>query len=141
MTRPAPSVCVSWVPGLGVCVLLCGHVMDPVIGVGGDGSLPSPVKPILSTGMTALDGCGLAICQAPEFLDGPFTRGFSGWHWSAAAPFQPGKEPRDLITRGQNQLNGNTALLAGFSLPYSVEPSLTEQLDNDLWVARGALSC
>lgn len=48
-----------------------------------------------------------------------------------------GREPRELITGGQNLMNGDAALLAGFSLQHNVEPSFASWLDNDPWVARG----
>lgn len=47
-----------------------------------------------------------------------------------------GREPRELITRGQNPVNGDMALLAHFPLQHSAEPSLTVQLGSDLWVTR-----
>lgn len=48
-----------------------------------------------------------------------------------------GREPRELITGGQNLMNGDAALLASFSLWHNVEPSRAAWLDNDPWVARG----
>lgn len=64
--------------------------------------------------LTCFDLLWLSRCQTPGFLDGLFTRGSSGWHHSSASPFHCGREPRELITRGQNWMNGDSALLAGF---------------------------
>lgn len=52
-------------------------------------------------------------------------------------PSSMGREPKELITGGQNLMNGDAALLAGFSLQHNVQPGLAAWLDNDPWVARG----
>lgn len=52
-------------------------------------------------------------------------------------PSSMGREPKELITGGQNLMNGDTALLAGFSLQHNVQPGLAAWVDNDPGVARG----
>lgn len=69
----------------------------------------------------------LNYCQTPRFLDG-HSQGASR-PGTILQPLLPslGREPGELITRGQSPVNRDTALLADFSGPHSVEPSLTAQ--------------
>lgn len=79
-------------------------------------------------------------CQAPEFLDGPFTRGFSGWLHSVAAPFQHGEGAKGAHYQGTKPAEWEHGSAGRLSLLHNVEPGLVGQLDNDLWAARGTLS-
>lgn len=88
----------------------------------------------------ALASCGRA---AARFLDSSMGHS-QGASLAGTVPWpllsSVGRMPRELVSRGQNPMNGDTALLAGFSLLYNVEWSHSAQLDNDLWVTRGSFS-
>lgn len=115
-----------------------GHDLDP-LQPRGKGSLPSRIKLIFSTQATVCSSLlRLNYCQTPGFLDG-HSQGASR-AGTILWPLLPslGREPGELITRGQNLMNGDTALLADFSGPHSVEPSLTAQPEGHPGVARGA---
>lgn len=79
-------------------------------------------------------------CQTLGFLHGPFTRGFSGWHHSAAAPLQRGEGAKAAHYQESkpNEWRRGSAGRLFTTAVCGAKPH--GEAGCDQWVARGPLS-
>lgn len=138
LTRPAPGRPRSGSPDRPAACRVCGRVTDPAA-TRARGHIPSRVRLTFSTEMAAnlpwpLSAEPLPNAEIPR-------RAIQGASLAGSALrsllSSVGREPRELITRGQSPVNGPAALLAGSLLQHSAEPKPTARRHGDPWVTRG----